>query len=260
MAVGTHPALEQFSAGDIAARRRAIFDPAWATPAELARRGIGSAYVLARTILRAPAPSVPARWGRRFPGGLFAMTEARRHFVDLLGEQWPEQPLWLCTVDIASGRRVVLGRAGAPDVALPDAVLASCAIPGVYPPVRTGRRLLVDGGVRSSTNLDLAVGAGCRTIVCIAPMAYDTAMPPDALRQLVRRIPARALSREAAYAREQGAEVLLVRPTAAELRAHGPNLMRADAGETIARLAYDATARLVASERFMPVLGRLRAA
>jgi NTE family protein len=260
MATGSHEALQEFSANDIAARRRAIFDPAWGTPVELARRGLGSAYVMARSVLRGPGPRIPSRWGRRFPGGLFSMAEARRHFADLLGEAWPAQPLWLCTVDITTGRRVVLGRAGGPALPLPDAVLASCAIPGVYQPVRAGRRVLVDGGVRSSTNLDLAAGDRPRTIVCVAPMAYDPAEPPDRMRQLVRRIPSRALSREVARARAAGSEVLLVRPTAQELHEHGGNLMRADAGEQIARSAYESTAKLASTERFVSVLRRLTAA
>jgi NTE family protein len=260
MATGSHEALEEFGAHDVAARRRAIFHPAWGTPGELARRGVGSAYVMARSVLRGPGPRVPSAWARRFPGGLFSMAEARQRFAELMGESWPERPLWLCTVDITSGRRVVLGRDGAPTIPLPQAVLASCAIPGVYEPVRAGPRLLVDGGVRSSTNLDLAAGAGCRTIVCVAPMAYDPQRPPDALRQLVRRIPARALARETAFARSRGADVLLVRPTARELRVHGGNLMRADAGEQIARAAYESTAELASSERFTSVLGRLTAA
>ena len=64
------------------------------------------------------------------------------------------------SVRLVSGERIVLGSRGAPSLSLADAVAASCAIPGVYAPVRLGRRVLVDGGVRSTTNLDVAVEHG----------------------------------------------------------------------------------------------------
>lgn len=253
-ALGTHPKLESMTPERFDGGRRAIFVPAWATPRELARRGVGSAYVFARSVVRGPQLRVPAALRRRFPGGLFAMAEGERRFADELPEDWPERPLWLCAVDISSGRRVVLGRAGSPPVGLRQAVMASCAIPGVYKPVRVGAMTLVDGGAHSTTNLDLASKAGCRLIIGIAPMAFDRAAPPDRLRQVTRRVSARALTGEARAARRRGADVLLVRPTGAELALHGTNLMRADAGEQIARAAYEATARLLETDRFRTVL------
>ena len=161
-ALGIHPTLASMSPDELEGRQRALFVPAWATPRELARRGVGSAYVLARSVVRGPQIPIPASLRRRFPGGLFAMAEGERRFADELPEEWPDRPLWLCAVDISSGRRVVLGRAGSPRVGLREAVMASCAIPGVYKPVRIGGKTLVDGGARSTTNLDLASKAGLR--------------------------------------------------------------------------------------------------
>src|SRR5207248_10143523 len=106
------------------------------------------------------------------------------------------------------------------------------------------------GGVHSSTNLDLAAKFDCDLIIGVAPMAYEPVDAPDPMRQLVRLVPTRALSREAAYARRRGADVLLIRPTAAELAVHGAYLTRPDAGEEIAKAAYQATARLLETDRF----------
>ena len=50
-----------------------------------------------------------------------------------------------------------------------DAVAASCAVPGVWPPVTIGDRRFIDGGVRSTVNADLAGGAD--RVVVIAPIA-----------------------------------------------------------------------------------------
>jgi NTE family protein len=43
-------------------------------------------------------------------------------------------------------------------VSLVDAVAASCAVPGVWPPVTIDGRRYIDGGMRSVTNADLATG------------------------------------------------------------------------------------------------------
>jgi NTE family protein len=253
-ALGTHPTLANLDEEEMARRRREIFTPRWRSPVELSRIALGSAYVLGQAVVRRPALPIPGWLRRRFPGGLFAMTEGERRLPEELAPEWPSHPLWLTAVDINTGRRIVLGRPGAPEVPLATAVLASCAIPGFYPPVKVGRYTLVDGGVHSSTNLDLAAKFGCDLIIGIAPMAYEPVDAPDPVRQLVRLIPTRALSREAAFARSTGAEVLLIRPTAAELAIHGANLMNPAAGEEIARASYEAAARLLETDRFREAL------
>jgi len=58
--------------------------------------------------------------------------------------RWPERHTWIMAVDYGSGRRVAFGRPGAPSAALPDAVVASCSIPGWYAPKQIDGRLYVD--------------------------------------------------------------------------------------------------------------------
>ena len=77
---------------------------------------------------------------------------------------WPRR-LLITAVDAASGERVVLDEAS--DVSILTAVAASCAVPGVWPPVTVGGRRLIDGGIRSPANADLA--AGCARVVVLAP-------------------------------------------------------------------------------------------
>lgn len=252
MAHGVHPTEGPID--DLEQRRKGIFTPAWGTPAELARRGVGSLFVMARSVLRFPMAPIPKALRRRFPAGFFSLVEGERRFTEDLPAEWPAEPLYICAVDITSGRRVVLGRPRSPKVPLATAVMASCAIPGIYQPVKVGRYTLVDGGVRSSTNLDLAATFGCDVIIGVAPMAYDTSAPPEAVNRLVRRIPSRSLSSEMSAAKAKGAEVLLVRPTASELRVHGLNSMRPDASEKIAAAAYESTARLLETDRFRSLL------
>jgi NTE family protein len=51
------------------------------------------------------------------------------------------------TVDLDRGARVVWGLPGLEDVSVRDAVYASCALPGFFPPGRVGDRTCIDGGV-----------------------------------------------------------------------------------------------------------------
>jgi NTE family protein len=81
-------------------------------------------------------------------------------------DRWPDRPFLVTAVDAVTGDRVTFGAdAGVP---LVDAVTASCAVPGVWPPVTLGGRRYVDGGVASLTNADLAAGSD-RTVV-LSPM------------------------------------------------------------------------------------------
>jgi NTE family protein len=249
LAMGTHPRLTE-RGRTTAATRGEVLAPLIRGPIDVLRRGLGSAYVLGRSVSHLPAPRPPGPLQRLFPGGLFSMADTRSILAEQLSPSWPDRPLWLCAVDIRSGRRVVLGRRSPPPVSVVDAVMASCAIPGFYEPVRLGSLTLVDGGAHSTTNLDLAASAGCTFILGVAPMAFDTARPPDPIRQLARRIPSRSLAAEMTYARRRGARVRLIRPDREELGVHGIDLMRADGLDQVAVAAYESAARSFESDHY----------
>jgi NTE family protein len=78
--------------------------------------------------------------------------------------------LYLTATDLDSCERVVFGTDGSRDVPISTAVRASGALPMVYAPVRVHDRELIDGGIVSTTNLDLAVQAGAKLIVVINPL------------------------------------------------------------------------------------------
>jgi NTE family protein len=255
LALGDHPDMERIGGDDPVEARRRIMTPAFRSPLDLARRAVGSAYIAGRSVVRVPMP-IPGALAHMFPGGLFTMTEGRARFAEELPAEWPERDLYLCAVDINTGRRVVLGRPGSPEIDLAHGAMASSAIPGVYKPVRCGRMTLVDGGAHSTSNLDVAAKAGCDLIVGIVPMAYDTNAVPGPLNQLIRRWPARSLAAETATARARGIEVVLLRPTAAEVRLHGVNMMRAEGLDKVAKAAYEATCRALETERFQHLLNR----
>jgi len=122
--------------------------------------------------------------------------------------QWPARRILLVAVDAESGEMRVFDRQSGVD--LIDAVAASCAVPGVWPPVSIGGRRYVDGGVRSSDNADLA--AGCAGIVVLSPLGYDSPFPsPMALRDVVGRL------------RSEGSAVTVITPGEASVAAMGIN-------------------------------------
>jgi NTE family protein len=242
MALGTHETLAGSTDEELDERRRAMFTRNWRSPVDLMRLGIGTSYALLRMAGLAPGLPLPRSVKNRFPAGLFTMAAAEAQLSEELAAEWPDKPLWLCAFDLVRRERVVIGNGTPTSLTLSRAVLASCAIPGVYRPVRDGRRILVDGGVTSTTNLDLVVRRPAGRVVVIAPMAYETGEAQRTSDQLTRRRAARSLAREVRLARDAGHELLVVRPSREEVRAHGRNFMRLDSSEAIARLAYDCAA------------------
>jgi NTE family protein len=111
----------------------------------------------------------------------------------------------------------------------------------VLPPVRVGGRRLIDGGLRSSTNLDLARGVDADVVIALAPMAFESDPAPSQLHMVGRRRFNARLAKESESVRATGASVLVLRPSADELRLHSSNVMSRDNGQAIIAAAYDAT-------------------
>jgi predicted acylesterase/phospholipase RssA len=78
--------------------------------------------------------------------------------------------LYITATDLDTCERVVFGVDGSDDVPISTAVRASGALPMVYSPVRIKDRELIDGGIVSTTNLDIAVEAGAKFVVVINPI------------------------------------------------------------------------------------------
>ncbi|HTA15115.1 MAG TPA: patatin-like phospholipase family protein [Solirubrobacteraceae bacterium] len=81
-----------------------------------------------------------------------------------------EHELYLVATDLDTCERIVFGADGFDDVPISTAVRASGALPMVYAPVRVGDRELIDGGIVSTTNLDIAVEAGADLVIVINPI------------------------------------------------------------------------------------------
>jgi NTE family protein len=78
--------------------------------------------------------------------------------------------LYLTATDLDTCERLVFGEPGWDDVPISKAVECSTALPVVYKPVDLKGRHLVDGGIRSTTNVDIAVEKGAKFIVVVNPL------------------------------------------------------------------------------------------
>ncbi|HEX6468533.1 MAG TPA: patatin-like phospholipase family protein [Streptosporangiaceae bacterium] len=193
------PAEDRYAAqlaapsGEPAARQRGLVSAqiAWAVLSsrapERARARIGRLALAAKTV-----PEADRR----------AVIEAR-----LPVHSWPERKLLITAVDAMTGEFVTFDAAGG--VPLVDAVAASCAVPGVWPPVTINGRRYIDGGVRSAANVDLA--AGYERVVVLAPIVTGFGPMPTVARQ------AATLSLRS--------QVALVSPSKAARKAIGRNML-----------------------------------
>jgi len=166
----------------------------WATP--------GGALVRRVALGRVPEGTRSLSGVKRWIGGLDASWDGR---------------LRVTAVEVESGRRVVFGTDDAPPVSVADAVGASCAIPGVFRPLRLDGRRYVDGGAWSPTNMDAADVSDGDRVLCLNPTAAAGALGP------VSRSVAAA---ESLVLRRRGADVQVVSPDDDSAEAMGPNLMR----------------------------------
>ncbi|MBI5105549.1 MAG: patatin-like phospholipase family protein [Solirubrobacterales bacterium] len=181
---------------------------------------------LARPYRHAPATLV-AGW---LPHGPFSTEPLKDTIRRACSGRWAPHPaFWAVAVDYGTGRRAVFGRKDAPPARLPDAVAASCAIPGFYRSVEIAGRRYVDGGLRSMSNLDVLAGERLDLVVCLNPTsslhARGSRTLGDRLAMPLRTASGRRLGSEARLVRETGAEVVLVQPTVHDLDAMGTNLM-----------------------------------
>jgi NTE family protein len=138
------------------------------------------------------------------------VTEAERRAViesRLPMHEWPEQRLLITAVEAGSGEFRVFDRDSG--VSLVDAVGASCAVPGVWPPVTIDGRRWIDGGIRSGANVDLA--AGCDRVVILAPVTAGFGAMPSVATQ-VAQLPS-------------GVKVVVVTPDQVTRKALGRNAL-----------------------------------
>ena len=111
------------------------------------------------------------------PSGLYSGQGIERYVARLLSDpdrtddfRLLKNELYLAATDLDTCERIVFGAEGWDDVPISTAVRASSALPMIYKPVKVKDRELIDGGILSTTNLDIAVEAGAKFIVVVNPL------------------------------------------------------------------------------------------
>jgi NTE family protein len=143
-------------------------------------------------------------------------------FRYLHDEKWPAQ--YKCTaVDAATGEFVVWDEpAGVP---LDRAVASSCCVPGLFSPITINGHRYMDGGMRSGTNADLAVGHDSVLIVTLMTRERMAGAADDRLARLFQ-----TMDGEQKALADSGASVEIVGPDEGAAKVMGLNLMDAAVG------------------------------
>jgi NTE family protein len=185
--------------------------------------------VRAALLRAAPRPSAGLGGLRRHADGFGARLDGRLRVV---------------AVDRRRGSRVVFGAPGAPRATVGEAVLASCSVPWLFPPVAIGGREYVDGGVWSLSNLDVApAGRGGEVLALLPTAGRGNGRSAAAL---ARRAGQAAAVAERQVLRARGVGVRVVTPDAAVTGAMGPDLMSPRPRAAVFAAAREQGRRLVA--------------
>lgn len=184
-----HEVPRPYSQAEVDRKNQALFEKVCGNLVQ-ARQRIGA------WALRSNTPSAEER---------AAIIAQRLHNAD-----WPEKPLRIVCVNAHDGTEKIWDRASG--ISLVDAVAASCAVPGVWPPVQLFGEYFIDGGLRSMTNADLAIGA--RRVLVISPQGYSNSNPVSGhLRSELKAL------------QDSGSQVQVIAPDAASLEAIGSNIL-----------------------------------
>ena len=138
---------------------------------------LGVARGLGRSLGSFSTVDVVIALAEALPSGLYSGAGLEQYVRTVLADpdrtddfRLLEAELYLAATDLDTCERLVLGAEGWDDVPISLAVSASAALPMVYKPVEVKGRELIDGGIVSTTNLDIAVEAGAKFIVVVNPL------------------------------------------------------------------------------------------
>jgi len=228
--------------------------PPWPHP------GLGSGRLLVNTVRhprKLPLTAIVSAFlppGRGSLGSIGDLIGAAELGADSLGtNHWPPaRQLRITAMDYATGDRTVFDGSGEPEVGLADAVVASCSIPGWFPPVRLDGHRYVDGGMYSPTNVDVLADDGLDEVFVLAPMASRLYDSPSTLAERLERSYRHRVSRrmlgEVRTVRSRGARVSVLCPGPEDLHAIGANLMDYTRRRDVLDTAMATTSAALAAE------------
>ena len=165
------------------------------------------------------------------------------------------RPLHVVAVDLDGGEAVDFGPGGDTSVTVSKAVQASTALPGLYRPVRIAGRDYVDGGVKKTAHINLAIANGADLVICVNPIvpldnragALRANLSTKGVTYVLDQVMRIALHGRMQYGLERyrlehpEVDILLLEPTRDDLRMFSYNIMRYSARRVLAAHAYRST-------------------
>jgi NTE family protein len=191
-----------------------------------------------------------------------------------------DKELYLAATDLDTCERLVFGEPGWDDVPISKAVQCSTALPLVYKPVDLKGRQLVDGGIRSTTNVDIAVEKGAKFIIVVNPLVpyvndFEKTIPTvfgsrarrvsdmglPAIANQVFRLIAHARLHQAVVQWEEkypGVDIILIEPEPNDELMFGTPIMDYSRRLRIARHGFESVTAALAQdyERYEEIAGR----
>ncbi|MEI6180681.1 MAG: patatin-like phospholipase family protein [Chloroflexales bacterium] len=164
--------------------------------------------------------------------------------------------LAIVATNLNNGERAIFGRPPLQDIPISKAVCASAAIPLFYRPVRIGNHDYIDGGIRGTASLDVAIEAGAELIVCINPMvpfdnhehAPGRSIGDEGIQHIGNQVFRTFIHAGLHYHMKQvrrrhpEVDIVLIEPSRKDNVMFGDNTMRYRTRMTIARHGYETVA------------------
>jgi NTE family protein len=254
--------------------------------AALPLRGFELVRALAR-IGELSAIDIGVGLAEALPTGLYSGAGLNDYVAEALGDggrvndfRLLERELYLTATDLDTCERIVFGEKGWDDVPISKAVECSTALPVVYKPVELKGRQMVDGGIRSTTNVDIAVEKGAKFIVVVNPLVpyvndFEKTIPtvfgnrvrrvsdmglPAIANQTFRLIAHARLHQAVAQWQEKypGVDIILIEPEPTDELMFGTPIMDYSRRLKIARHGFESITATLANdyERFEEIAKR----
>ena len=181
------------------------FDPSWLmAPAysEFARRAIMLPGLLASALWRLSVGRKSfmhalERLGAVLPTGVFSNDQIDAQLTHLFSRPGRtndfrklKTKLTLVATNLDSGESAPFGRAGWDHVPISQAVQASAALPGLFPPVEIGDQYYVDGALKKTLHASVAMEEGVDLMLCLNPLVPFDATAPQVAKVMRRGLPA----------------------------------------------------------------------
>jgi predicted acylesterase/phospholipase RssA len=224
---------------------------------------------LALGLLELLPPGILTNEGiQEYLASLFAVRGRRDRFSDL------ERALYVVAVDLDSGEAVAFGADEHGNIPISRAVQASTAMPGLYRPVRIGNREYVDGGVKKTAHINLAIHHGADLVICINPIVpllnsrrggpLDGPLSQKGISYVLDQAFRIMLHGRMQYGLERyraehpEVDILLIEPTRDDMRMFAYNIMRYSARRVVAENGYRSTLAAFRERRnaYRRLLGR----